>query len=84
MKKEDIWQMDGVGLAKDHHGKTYLLVDGTKTEAEALRYGKEYFKCAKSQLKVEMARIFEDELFSAELSAKKSQLVWQITREAYK
>ena len=84
MRKEDIWQIDGVGLAKDDHGKTYLLVDGSRTETEALKYGKEYFKCAKSQLKVEMARIFEDELFSAEITAKKSQLVWQITREAYR
>jgi hypothetical protein len=81
MRKEELWDLDGVGLAKDEHGKAYLLVDGSKTEKEALQFGKDYFKCAKSMLKVEIGRLIGNELFDADTVAKKSQVVWQITRE---
>ena len=81
MTKEELRKTEGVGLAKDEKGKAYLIVDGKMPEAEAMKYAKMYFKCAKSQLKIEIAKVVNGNLYPMDGSAKKSELVWQITRE---
>ena len=63
----------------DENGKVYIIVEGDKTEPEALKLANKYFKVSKCNLAVRLAYVLGDTLYFQK-PGKTARVVWAVSK----